>query len=81
MQIPIEQAYAEACQALGEEVVKARLLSQIMGQQAEALKAFQEADEVIDEATGIVKGGPDANDGDRSRLGSNGSIPDPPPEG
>jgi hypothetical protein len=39
MQIPIEAAYAEACQALGESVVRERLLVKALDQQAAQLKA------------------------------------------
>lgn len=66
MEIPIEVAYAKACQALGESMVRERLLMDLLQQKDQIIKIFQErveadvAKSVIEEATGIVEEVPDA---------------------
>lgn len=74
MQVSIEQAYAEACQALGEEIVKSRLFGKALGEAEQLLQSREEARK--EEAKGVANA-----DGDDKQGGhkANGRIPEPTP--
>lgn len=84
LQVSLEQAYAEACQKIGEGIVRESVLIQeLNGLTVEnaILKEKLVAAGLIEEAEDIVKEAPDANQRDGSRHGANGSVPHPPSEG
>lgn len=49
MQVSLEVAYAEACQALGEEIVKGRLLTQALNDREDVQEVLEEAKDIVTE--------------------------------
>lgn len=81
MQVSLEAAYAEACQALGEEIVKGRLLTQALNEREDVAEVIEEATEIVtdpkapdDKANGT---GPNASDTNNGQRGSQADKPVP----
>lgn len=75
--ISLEMAYLEACQALGEEVVKSRIMSKALAEAQQVLQAREEArtkeanEGVTDGVNGSEKSG---------QHGQNGKVPESAPK-
>lgn len=83
MQIRLEEAYALACQKVGEAQVREAILSDMLAQKDATIAALKEklvAAGLIEEAEDIIEGASHADRSDEQQgQGADGSVPRPPP--
>lgn len=77
MKISIEEAYATACQKVGEGIIRESMMFDILAQKDAEISELKEkllAAGLIEEATDIVEGVPDA-DHEQRRLQQDDQVP------